>query len=223
MTQIFADDRLIANAVEYTDWDTERIQLLVCEQCGVVHCEHGNWVTLRASGDYVLFVPAFDDLAGADDMEWMEYQPPQFIERHGCIALGQREYAALRAIAGTLPARDTVTSLRSTEAARLIQWQAPGDVLGDRRADPSVRPEVILASSEGAAEEWTDIVERALHELLESADPAPLVATEPGDVVIELYLDLAGFPSWKALTRRGKRVGFYHEPGLVTFVDDVTA
>jgi hypothetical protein len=51
VTQIYADDVMIANAVQLTDWDTERIQVLVCEACGIVHCEPGNWVTVRGAGN----------------------------------------------------------------------------------------------------------------------------------------------------------------------------
>src|SRR5687768_10401145 len=85
-TSLKADDEILINIIEHFEADEDlnddsTFQFLICEHCGFVLCEPGNWLTVRQSGNYVLFIPAFGDILENPDSN--EYQPPHFFKTKG--------------------------------------------------------------------------------------------------------------------------------------------
>ena len=62
VTQAVIDEIVFANAVELCSWDDTRVQVHVCEDCGIEHCASGGWLVSRNVGVGVAFVPAFDEM-----------------------------------------------------------------------------------------------------------------------------------------------------------------
>jgi hypothetical protein len=82
VTQIFADGLLFANAAELSSWNEKRIQLIVCEACGIERCQPGGWLEPRLAGSDVIFAPAFSDML-AGESERTEYAPPPYVADSG--------------------------------------------------------------------------------------------------------------------------------------------
>ena len=49
VSRLLSDGIELINAIELVDWDSEDTQVLICEECGYVHCEPGGWVSFRRS------------------------------------------------------------------------------------------------------------------------------------------------------------------------------
>jgi hypothetical protein len=113
--------------------------------------------------------------------------------------------------------------MQPLELVRVMQWEAPGRVLGAVSAAPVIARDALIACSEGNVGDWLDILERGLDHLRHSEGSVQLQPVQAGDVVVALYLDVGSFPSWNVIVRRGTQLGFYHEPGLVTIVDGLAA
>lgn len=79
VTQIATDGALFANAAELSVWGNTRVQVHICEHCGVEHRASGGWMVARNVGAGVAFVPAFDEMA-TGDWERVEYAPAHFAQ-----------------------------------------------------------------------------------------------------------------------------------------------
>jgi len=219
VTQVLADGLLLANAIEFTEWNSEIFQLLVCEHCGIVHCEPGNWVAVRSAGEYVLMIPAFSELLASQD-NWAEYQPPSLFTERGSIVLDAQRYDSLRTIVSSLPSTSSITPLKSAELMRLVQWEAPRRVLGELRGNPVVERDAIVAASDGEVEAWLDVLEQITDRMSTDDTPVTLQPIGGEHEVVELYLTTAESPPWKAFVRVGDQCGYYLEPGVVGFGDE---
>jgi len=78
--QIFFDEVKFANAAELTSWDAGMFPTLVCEVCGHEPDGRGNRLTVRQSGSFVIFVPAFHQMS-IDEWSSYEYAPPRYVAR----------------------------------------------------------------------------------------------------------------------------------------------
>ena len=214
VTQIYAGELQFANAVELAEWNTERVQLLVCEDCGFVHCARGNWVAFRSAGDWIVVLPAFAEMYENDD-DWSEYEPPAFLAERGSMVLGLTRYEELRRIAPELPTPDALPRLSSAELAQLAQWEAPARVLGDLNREPTVVRDMIVAASVGEPTELADAIQQRIEDLRAAEAPVTLRPVSDADEVVELYLDADGYPAWKVLVDHGERPALYLEPGWV--------
>jgi hypothetical protein len=96
VTRLVAGSVVLANAVELTDWDGGNIQLVVCEDCGIVHCQPGGWVGPRRAGEYVVFAPD-SRLFGTNKTDRTEYRPPEYVRSLGWPFATLEGYEALRA------------------------------------------------------------------------------------------------------------------------------
>ncbi len=79
---LFADGIQLINALELVDFSSERTQLIICEECGIVHCNPGNWVKFVRIGNSILLVPAFRHME-MGIFERQEYSPPDFTLKRG--------------------------------------------------------------------------------------------------------------------------------------------
>lgn len=101
MTQAVVDGAVFANAAELSSWADTRVQVYICEACGIEHCASGGWLMARNVGVGVAFVPAFGEMLGGD-WEQVEYAPPYFAQ--GMPVFTPSDYAKLRRWCLGLPA-----------------------------------------------------------------------------------------------------------------------
>jgi hypothetical protein len=60
---LHANGGCLINALELVEFDAVATQVHVCSSCGYSQCESGHWVALRRAGQFVVWIPAFAQLA----------------------------------------------------------------------------------------------------------------------------------------------------------------
>ena len=179
VTQILVDGVLFANAIELSSWNQRRIQLIVCEDCGIEHCAQGGWLTPHVVGTDVIFTPAFSDmLAGATDQA--EYAPPGYVKESGIPLFTQETYAILRRYADELPSPGELPELGGADLVRCVQWEAPMRILGCFPEEVALRRNLLVAVSEGDVAQHADNLSTAIKQLVVSKGAVPAAVGSRG-------------------------------------------
>jgi len=200
-TSLKADDEILINIIEHFEADKDlnddsTFQFLICEHCGFVHCEPGNWLTVRQSGNYVLFIPAFSDIL--EEPESNEYQPPYFFKTKGAFVLTIEEFEKLKK---TIPAFGKIEDLKHLtgfEASALYKWDTPHRMFGEFPNFKSLRTDHILYTTEFDEQKVSSIILDKLKNL-EEANKVELISIENTETAISLFLDSNPTTEWKAL------------------------
>lgn len=195
VTQIVTDGTLFANAAELSAWDNPRVQVHICEHCGVEQCASGGWLVARNVGVGVAFMPAFDEMA-TGDWEQVEYAPPHFAQ--GAPIFTPTDYAKLRQWCVGLPPIDAVPNLTGDELLRCLQWEAPAHVMGVFPADTELNQDLLLAVSDGEISDTAALLDSAIRHT-QGLSSASLKPPAPTARAITLYLHADGTPEWTAL------------------------
>lgn len=212
VTQLWADDLRIANALGCVDWEDEPpLQLVVCEACGHSGCGPGGYVSIRRTGGVVLLLPAFPEMEENET----EYSPPPILESTGALVLKTAQYRELRDLIPGFPPEAGLPLLTGKDAAYLFQWEAPGGILGsfpERRALDRTR---LIACSEGDLRERLDFLEEALAPLRGFGGEVVLRPARPGEKIVSFFLDDQGFTEWRALAETPSGLALCLAPGYV--------
>jgi hypothetical protein len=213
-TAVVADGTEIINALDLVDLDVDPdddpIQLIVCTSCGVPGCESGNCVAIRRLDDGLVVMPCFDAMADERDAA-----PPYFMTSRGVPFLRGGALERLRGQAPGLADPDRWPSLSAAESARLVQFEAPAQILGAFPDEPRLREEVVLAVGGAVQQEAMAGLASLLLVASGSTNPVALVAGEP----VTFYLDLRGFADeWAPLVLVDGQFRLAVAPGVgVTF------
>ena len=198
--QLLFDQVRLANAVELTDWTrADRIQVVVCEDCGHESCEPGGWVSVRNVGVGVVLCPAFSAL---EDDEWddAEFAPPACVLTRGTPFLTAALYARLRALVPGLPEMEALEPLSGREFSRIFQMDAPAEALGLFPKAVSLKDGLVLAVSEGELDDAKETLARRLGELQGPAVSVRFRAIRPDEVPVSFFMDTVPTREWPALT-----------------------
>jgi hypothetical protein len=212
VARLVADSVVFANAIELTDWDGRDVQVVVCEQCGSVHCQPGGWLGPRRAGDYVVFAPD-SRLLQSNEHDRNEYRPPEYVRDLGWPFTTRVGYKALRASMPSLPVHGELFALTRRDVVAICQWEAPAAVLGRPFERPLLRRDLLLAA-DGDVEQLSAGLAECLESWAASEDPVVLErdATAP-----EIFVDVPRAPSWRPLASvDGWSLRL--EPGLVARV-----
>lgn len=204
VTQLFADDVNLINAVELVAWDLEDdTQFLICEACGYFHCKQGDWVRIRRTDSMVLLLPAFDYVWAEEEWDRAEFSPPKYLRKRGIPYFDRSTYETLQSQNGDFPAFDQILRLNMKEATLLFHWTAPAQVFG---APPEihVNEEIIVGASEGSATDHIKHLQKLISEQYDDKSNVLLRPLSEHDRVISLYLYAAEFIDWKALVIAGQ-------------------
>lgn len=204
VTQLFAGEVQLINAVELVAWDLEDdTQFLICEGCGMEHCKQRDWVRVRRSGPLVLLLPAFDYVWAERPEERMEYSPPSYLNERGIPCMDQSVFETLQFQNSHFPMFERIPHLNMREAALLFHWTTPAQILG---APPEIRvnEEIIVGASEGPASDHARRLENLLHSRYDEFSNALLRPLTKHDRTISIYLDAAAFIEWEALVFDGE-------------------
>lgn len=201
ISQLFSDGIELINALELVDWDSEDIQLLICEACGYSHCRSGDWVSIRKSNSFILFLPASEYIWG-ERREKEEYSPPYYLKKQGVVYLYLSTYESLRSKHSSFPPVEHIRQLNMRETTLIFQWDAPARVLGEP-PEVRVRRDIILASSEGDYVEYLKQMEALIQSQYKDETHAVLRPVSEEEQVISFYLDAEEFIEWKALAFDG--------------------
>ncbi len=212
---IHVDDELLCNAYELTEWepDSDRMQLIICEHCGTVHCEPGGWVTFRQGGGAVFVLPLFSEITPGDEWTYSEYAPPHIIRRRGVLLFERDVYATFRESFPEFPRYGAIKPMTYREALLIFQLEVPGRLLGDIFKSPgdARRLDRVLAASEGDGAELAKQVRRIFDEGLYDEREAVIRNPEPDETTVSLYVDLPELPEWNVFWK-GRTSGLYLSP-----------
>jgi len=203
---VHSGDTCLVNALAFTDFGDDPTQLIVCEACGIVHCQPGGWVHIRRVGDSIVFIPAFAELP-AGEFESVEYLPPAYLSSRGIPLFAPEIYQQLRVQAPVFPTIENIPSITASEAVWLTQWDAPLSVLGRFPHQPKLIRNAILAVSDGQLDDECDWVQHFLDSNFDSSAPLSLIDAS-GVAPIEFHLDGPGFPAWRPVARVGDQLVF---------------
>lgn len=204
VSQLVAEKIVLMNALELTDFDDEKTQFLICEQCGTIHCEAGNWGILRKSGELVLMIPAFEEIENAaEGFSETEYAPPLYFKEKGIPFFRLEIYENLQTLQAAFPPVENIKPLQMREAVRLVQMSFPMRVFG---TPPEIKLDAektknIVAASNGESEQILQKLEAVLRRDYENRSPAILRPPASGDEVVSLFVDEFEFADWRALVR----------------------
>ncbi len=207
VTAIYADDENLANAIELMDFESDRIQFQVCDQCGFPGCASGNWLSIRKIGEHVLLLPAFQEM---DRGEWegSEYYPPYFTRVKGSILMDNQHYRELAGLISKLPSIETIKSASSYEIARLLQWEASFRVLGDYPRPITFRRELLSTTSSPDDDKVVQELMEVLRHFERDDIAYELTSIAEDDERFLFFLDASGFVEWVPLVRKSdKRYG----------------
>ncbi len=215
VTQLWDANVEIINAIEYVDWIDFNYQFIVCESCGYKGCKSQDWVEIKRSGSIALIMPAFTRIREASKQLRDEYLPPHYLLKRGAIYIDQESYKSELSQIIPLPDFEALLPLSEWEASKIFQLEAQNGVLGHILNSPKLYPDVVIASSEGNFMEQTSELISLVNNLSKATHAAKLRKISERDQIISLYLDIAGYPEWAALSFDGSRYSLYLNPGYV--------
>jgi hypothetical protein len=188
------------NALELIDWDDDKVQVLICNHCGTVGCSSGGWVVIRSAGDFVLLMPAFEEMR-EDNWSRTEYSPPYFVQDKGTAYFDRQTYESLREQNSSFPPLEKIQSLQMREAMWLVQSSAPLQILGETATlDIDHRKfDYVIAAMEGEPKELLCQAESLLRENFGNQSVARLRPLLPDEKSVWLFLDEAEFIDWQAM------------------------
>ena len=196
-TTLKADDEVLINMVElFESDDNSTFQFLICEHCGFTQCQPGNWLSIRQSGNYILFIPAFDEILKEPELN--EYTPPYFFNTKGAFILTANQFEGLKEKIPAFKKLIDIKQLTGFEASSLYKWDTPHRMFGQFPNFKSIRTDHILYATEFDEQKVSSIILDKLKNL-ETANKVELIPIENTETTISLFLDSNPTTEWKAL------------------------
>lgn len=208
-TQIYFDDRLFCNGVEFLELDGSSVQFIVCSHCGYARCEPGNFLTLRKCGEHVFLIPSFEEME-ADDFDLHEFSAPYEVRKNGAIFLTKDQYAQLRSIVPGLNKSEELQPINMREVALLVQWEAPYRALGELPSKISLKRDLYLATESPLEDNIVKELFTFLKEFLASKKPAECIESSTRNSAI--FLDTKEYSQWNPLTEVDGKLRLRLEP-----------
>lgn len=215
VSQLIAEGVVLMNAIELMEFDEDIIQVLICDHCGTVGCQSGNWVSFRKSGNYILLIPAFEEME--DNWSKTEYSPPKYFKKEGTPYFTFQVYESLIMEFSRFPRINEIKNLKMSEAMRLAQYKMPLRIFGEPPEISLQRDKIkyIVASSEGEPETHLQNIEEILRQNYKSSSSAKIRYPLPDEETIYLFIDIAEFTDWKALVKSNSNYRLFLEEEFV--------
>jgi len=211
--QLWANDVELMNAQELVELDEEPYQYIVCEECGITHCQPGGWIQYRKTDSIIFLMPAYSSIKDEYDDMGEEYFPPYYIKDKGIGYIDIENYKTQFYEIGKFPNLLSVPKISSWEALKIYQSEAPIRMLGEIYEEPNLRENVVIASSSGNYIELIDVLNELLtNNLLEKRNIEVLPVSSDCNIVT-LYLDVPEFSEWRALVEKNGKYYLFLEPG----------
>jgi hypothetical protein len=110
-TRLECAGEVLANGLEWVEWEDEPVQVILCEQCGCAGCAEGGRIHLSRLGDHVIW--------SAPHERNERWAPAPAVERHGAVAIPGATWDVWARVPRNLPAtqrRDLFAAWRGEEA-----------------------------------------------------------------------------------------------------------
>lgn len=190
---VVADGFCLVNAVEFADLSADPTQVHVCQHCGSPGCEAGGYVRLRRIGDHCIWLPDFQSML-LRGWEEQQYAPPAYTEDRGIPVMNRALYSQLTSQFQGFPAFTDLFPLAASDTARIVQWDAPFNVLGPVTMHPTLISNMVLAVTEGDTEQACESLQKTLDRFMNAEGAVVQLAF--GGEVVEFHLDGPRFPAW---------------------------
>jgi hypothetical protein len=201
-SQLVSDGLILMNSLELMEFDEDEVQLLICDHCGTINCEPGNYVSFRQSGDYILLIPAFEQMEG-DHWSKTQYSPPKYYKKKGTPFFDLQIYKNLHEQFPDFPKIEEIKILKMREAMGLAQQNMPLRIFGEP-PEINVRRDkfkYVNASSEAMPEEQLKRIEEILRKNYQNNSPASIRRPAANEEIIRLFIGINEFTDWKALIK----------------------
>lgn len=198
-TTLKADDEVLINMVElFESDDNSTFQFLICEHCGFTQCQPGNWLSVRQSGNYILFIPAFDEILKEPELN--EYTPPYFFNTKGAFIITTNQFETLKESVPAFKNLNAIKKLTGFEASVLYKWDTPHRMFGNFPNFTQLRLDHILCSSELDEKTLVSTIADKLS-IIENQKTVRFVSLDNNDTPISLFLDGKTTTEWKAICK----------------------
>ncbi|HEX9984974.1 MAG TPA: hypothetical protein VGF69_17055 [Thermoanaerobaculia bacterium] len=191
----------IANSLEWTDWQDNPVQVILCDACGHPGCASGGYVHVSRLHRHVLWTAA--QSSSDDEYDDDAYEIPFMMRSLGALALPVEVWNEWSAAVRELPHADRLT--QANHAAVADAW-----VLGPGRSTSTVLAylrEQLLGGTTLDKESAITLVERTLTYLRRNAQTSfaqPLARLDELGVRLEtLYFDGPAEIDWPAFAFAG--------------------
>ncbi len=203
----------IANAVNISNFEDDRTQVVVCEMCGNVGCASDGWVHLRTVGQDVVWIPPRRLSARDELFEWQNLPPPYFAsEVCGIPVFRGPVFEELRNQLPWFPDRTEIQPIRTCEALALLQGEAPLELLGRAPDISQLRRDKVLAVSDGDVDQEIRVVDTFSRDHASSETPMRPVEVNASYEPIEFHVDAPGFPAWTGFCHLSTGIGIMLQP-----------
>jgi hypothetical protein len=202
-TALKIDDVEFINMVEMIDGTIDEncgFQSIICDHCGFYKCASGNWMAIREFGDFVFFIPDFENIK--EDTIGAEFDPPNYLKNKGTYYLTKDEFNILSTIVKEFAQIQNLKTLTNQELILLYKWDTPQKMFGQIDELNELRKERILVATDITNDEAVKIVESKIEEL----ENTKTIRIEQLDQekIISIYLDDHKTTEWKALCITGE-------------------
>ncbi len=227
---LYADSEMISSNVNDVFWDVEDpdgIQWQVCKECGYTGCEPGNYASIRmvpyraldqdsksspTHSPLYLITPSFSTiLADAETERPKEHFPPDYMYTKGILCLSQEQFCKF---ARSL--KEIAPPLTGAEAARILQWEAPGKCLGQFPKEIALQTDRMVSCSEDNMQQQLNTLSTLLNDLETTKGNCSYRQLHSTDEIISFYIEAKPIIEWRCLVRaHGKVRNLLFEPGIV--------
>jgi hypothetical protein len=197
--------RVVANALNWSDWAENPVQVILCDACGHVGCASGGYIHVSSLGDYVLW--------SAPQEDWVNdpaahFEPASFLKTFGAVAFRSEQWNEWRARVQSLPEADRFE--RSNGRALADAWVlGPGRPLDLNELLPMLEAR-LLGGDTLERDQILETIRSFLRTLRAEGGEQPLYSLrklpELGARLEKLYFEGPSREDWPALAVVGEAV-----------------
>jgi len=213
--QLWLDEELIANSFIEMTWCCDPVQFTVCD-CGYSGCIRGDYLSLRRTGDVVVFLPAFARWDG--DFGINEYAEPALKDGACAGFMHQDRYETLRSFGTIMPSFgdlkplpygeaialwyfETPRALRSRDHRNVAHALAAGHKFGAADGLIGLDKSAILCTNGESEEQALGLLRQALLSAVAANDTLVELFEVNAEAPVTVYLDVPEFLEWRALAQ----------------------
>jgi hypothetical protein len=213
---LLGDGVELVNMVRAANWEEDPVQVVVCDQCGCVQCQSGNWLSVRRLDEWVVMVATAKGYASTDRFELGEFTAPKWLRTRGAPLVPVTVWEQVRTNGVPLPGSAVLPELRWAEALLQAQVEAPRSLLGE----PGRKQDRRLSSVVSATDPWVppELLDNVGDLAAWNAAPGSRVTVRraPDTELVTLFLE-EDLQQEVLLGIHEGAVGLHFKPGLVLF------
>lgn len=193
LTELVVDGCVLFNMLELTGVSNNRIQVVLCDHCGLERCQPGGWLAPRRWKDRVVLIPipmGFNE----SELERYQYSAPDYVSRRGCPSFSVESWEVICDKSKYLLSLDDIAPLSNRDLVVTIQYFAPDAVLGLHGFEPTIDSDNFVAVSEGDLQSEISSLALLIKDVISSDSLVSCLSLEKE---VEFFLDISGPKHWR--------------------------